>query len=199
MNHNAETLQPTETTTPSHEGLGLVYRLLLKIVGEEWSEPGEDLVPHYEQLFSRAQSTIHMACDELNPLVTEHPDILRTLSQKLEDGREIEFLFDKPGASSPHEAAQAVEDENPSLATLARRYPQRLRLLWLPTPPKLEFSVVDSAHSLLEVRDPSLSGAPPTLIRYQDRKWASYLESVFEEARPKATRTILENGSSSPI
>lgn len=173
---------------------GFIADLVLKLGHEAWSEVGENPAPYLAELISSAKEDVLMICGDLKPPLVEQPALLRVLENKLNRGVQVSIIFDKTGARSAAEAAEAVRRENPGIADLKQRFATRFQLFWTKREPSLDFTVVDSANVYVEVPpvegESKAPGPPATISRYKDRQLGQFFKSRFEETREKHTEEV---------
>lgn len=165
---------------------GFLLDLALRVAGEEWSEAGENPTPYFERLLSRASDQVSMVCGNLRPPLIEQLDVLKLLATKLHAKVRLDIIFDKPGAMNARDAENALRRDNQGTLVLKRRYPQLVRLFWLPGEPALDFTVVDSRDSFIESPGKVHGEPPPTITRYDDMKLAATLQARFVATLPLA-------------
>lgn len=157
---------------------GWLIDLILKAAGEEWADPGEELTPYYQRLFSKATTKILLICQDQRLEVVEIPTVKSLISDR---NVSLEAIFNKRRADSVEEAVEALKDENPDLISLRNQFPDRVSLFWSPPPPSMNFAVVDSAHALFET--PQEKGFNSSITKFNDPFWAEEMKNRFLEFR----------------
>ena len=154
--------------------------ILLHLAGEEWSEPGEDLSPYYERLMLRAEAQIQMVSTDLDSRsqLIEQGKLPFILAEKLHQGVQLEYAFNKRGVSTAAEAETAINQDNPALVVLKTRFPNLVRFFWLQGQPTMDFTVVDAKHILIECVKPVRVENPAIMIK-NDSGLAGILNSRF--------------------
>ena len=175
---------------PITTGKGPLLDLMLRLTGQEWPESGENLVPYYERLVSRAERQIQMLCTDLGTRsqLIEQGELPFILAEKLQQGVQLECAFDKRGVSTAVEAETAIKQDNPALAMLKTRFPNSVRLFWMQYQPTMDFAVVDSRHSLIEWLERGRFDEPLIKTRCNLSGWAERLNIRFY----KTTRDYCE-------
>jgi len=165
---------------PMSGGKGPLLDLMLRLSGQEWNEPGENLAPYYERLLSRAERQIQMVSTDLGSRsqLIEQGKLPFILAEKLHQGVQLEYAFNKKGVSTAAEAETAINQDNPALVVLKTRFPNLVRFFWLQGQPTMDFTVVDAKHILIECVKPVRVENPAIMIK-NDSGLAGILNSRF--------------------
>lgn len=170
---------------------GAALDLILRTAREQWSEAGESPVPFVRRLLAKSNHDVLMVCGDLRPEILENKSIQIILRDKLTQGVRLEFIFDKGEASSKRDAGKLVRRDNPQIAGLKDQFPDQIRLYWLQDRPTVDFVVVDSRHTYVEVEDHQPGTPPATVTRYDDPTLAETLVDRFRRTEELALEILV--------